>query len=102
MTKKAHGKVSRSQTEAAGNLLWITQSTAFLRRRFALIVKTTLVIIRLKTHVAKKYKPKGSEEEEESPPSPPPTPIVVRCDRCNRVHDPSDVPDVVRALHPPF
>jgi hypothetical protein len=70
-----------------------------------LIVKTTLVIIRLKSHVAKKPKSKFKEsKEEESPQSPPPTPtpIVVRCDLCNRVHDPSDVPDVVRALPPPF
>jgi hypothetical protein len=71
-----------------------------------LVVKTTVAIIRLKSRVAKRSKSKSKEGkiEEESPQSPPPTPtpIVVRCDLCNRVHDPSDVPDVVRVSHPPF
>ena len=107
MTKKVHGKVSRRHTEAAGTF-WITQSTTFLRRKFVLVIKTTVAIIRLKGRVANlkrsKSKSKEGKIEEESLQSPPPTPtpIVVRCDLCNRVHDPLDVPDVVRVPRPPF
>ena len=92
-------KELRSQT-AAGNL-WVAHSNAFLRRRFALIAKTTVAIIRLKSLV-KRSKSKKSEREggEEELPTTTSTPMQVRCDVCNRVHDLSNVPDVVRVLLP--
>jgi hypothetical protein len=93
-------KALRSQT-AAGNL-WVAQSTAFLRRRFALIAKTTVAIIRLKSLVKRSKSKKSEGEGEEELPTTTPTPMQVRCEVCNRVHDLSNVPDVVRVLLPPF
>lgn len=94
-------KALRSQTAAANFL--VAQSAAFLRRRFALVAKTTVAILRLKSLV-KRSKSKKSEEEgrEEELPTTTSAPMQVRCDVCNRVHDLSNAPDVVRALLPPF
>ena len=94
-------KALRSQTAAANFL--VAQSAAFLRRRFAFVARTTVAIIRLKSLV-KKSKSKKSEGEgrEEELPTTTSIPMQVRCDVCNRVHDLSNVPDVVRVLLPPF
>jgi hypothetical protein len=96
-------RIPRRHTDAAKNL-WVAHTTAFPRRRFASVVTTTLAIIRLKSRLSKRSKSKKSkqkeEEKEEEEVSLPPTPTVVRvhCDICNRTHDLSNAPDVVRVL----
>jgi hypothetical protein len=93
-------KALRRHTEAPGHL-FLAHSTAFLRRRFSSVVTTTLAIIRLKNRLAKRSKSKkGEKEKENESRSPTPTPILVHCDRCNRDHDLSDAPDVVRVCFP--
>ena len=93
-------KALRRHTEAAGHL-FLAHSSAFLRRRFSSVVTTTLAIIRLKNRLAKRSKSKKSDKApiQESR-SPTPTPILVHCDLCNRDHDISDAPDVVRVFFP--
>ena len=96
-------KIPRRNTDAAENL-WVAHTTAFPRRRFASVVTTTIAIIRLKNRLAKRSKSRKSEQEGEGEVSPPPTPtiVLVRCEICNRTHDLSNAPDVVRFLLPPF
>jgi hypothetical protein len=102
VTRKQHEKLSRRHTEAAGNLLvLLVNSTAYLRRRFSFVVTTTLAIIRFKSRRAKRSQSKKSGEEEEEPlPPPTPTPVLVHCGICNRTHDLSSAPDVVRSAIP--
>lgn len=100
MRNEKRKKVLRRHTEAAGQLL-LAHGTAFLRRRFSSVITATLAIIRLKSLLAKRSKSKECENEEESR-SPTPIPILVHCDLCNRDHDISDAPDVVRVLLPPL
>ena len=96
-------KIPRRHTDAAENL-WVAHTTAFPRRRFASVVTTTLAIIRLKNRLAKRSKSRKNEQEREEEGSlpPPPTVVLVRCEICNRTHDLSNAPDVVRFLLPPF
>jgi hypothetical protein len=106
VTRKKQQNVSRRHTEAAGTL-WVAHTTAFFRRGFASVVTTTLAIIRLKNRLSKRSKSKKSkrkeeDEEEEEVSLPPPTVVRVHCDICNRTHDLSNAPDVVRVLLPPF
>ncbi len=105
-------KALRRHTEAAGHLF----STAFLHN-FASVVTTRLPIIRLKSRRAKRFKSKKSEDEDKPRPptlapaptptpmptpdlTPTPTPVLVHCNNCNRDHDLSGAPDVVRVLLP--
>ena len=103
MRRKKQENISRRHTEAAGTL-WVAHTTAFFRRRFASVVTTTLAIIRFKNRLSKRSKSKRKQEEEEEEVSLPPTPtvVLVRCEICNRTHDLSNAPDVVRFLLPPF
>ena len=104
MRSESRKKALRRHTEFAGHL-WLVHSTAFLRRRFSSVVTTTLAIIRLKSRLAKRSKSEKGEKEKEKgkekesrPPTP--TPILVHCNLCNRDHDLSDAPDVVRVCFP--
>jgi hypothetical protein len=93
-------KALRRHTELAGHL-FLVHSSAFIRRRFSSVVTTTLAIIRLKSRLAKRSNAKKCKEapiQESRPPTP--TPILVHCNLCNRNHDLSDAPDVVRVYLP--
>ena len=95
-TSESRKKALRRHTLAAGQL-FLAHSAAFLRRRFSSVVTTTLAIIRLKSRVAKRSKSEKCEKESRPPT---PTPILVHCSLCNRDHDLSDAPDVVRVCFP--
>lgn len=96
MGSESRQKALRRHTEAAGHL-FLAHTAAFLRRRFSSVVTTTLAVIRLKSRVAKRSRSEKCEKESRPPT---PTPILVHCSLCNRDHDLSDAPDVVRACFP--